>query len=218
MHQEANKAMTTSTLNDSKTQFLGAAIDVIRAKGYDATTVDDLCAKAGLSKGSFFHHFKSKEDLAVAAAQAWSDHARTLFADAHYHQLDDPLERLLAYVDMRISLIHGEFCEFTCLAGTMTQEIYQTNPRIRDACAQAIDSHAQTLETDIGAAIEKYGIHAEWTAASLALHTQAVIQGAFVVAKAQNRSGAAADSLIHLKRYLSLLFSQPVSKEQSNEQ
>jgi TetR/AcrR family transcriptional repressor of nem operon len=218
MHQEANKAMTTSTLKDSRAQFLGAAIDVIRAKGYEATTVDDLCAKAGLTKGSFFHHFKSKEDLAVAAAQAWSEYARTLFADADYHRLDDPLERLLAYVDMRTDLIRGEVCEFTCLAGTMAQEIYQTRPRIRDACAEAIGSHAQTLEADIGAAIGKYGLHPEWTAGSLALHVQAVIQGAFVVAKAQNRADVAVDCLTHLKRYLSLLFSQPVSKEQSHEQ
>jgi DNA-binding transcriptional regulator YbjK len=53
----------------SRKKLLDAALYVIRAKGYEATTVDDICAAAELSKGSFFHHFKSKEDLALAAAE-----------------------------------------------------------------------------------------------------------------------------------------------------
>lgn len=52
--------------------LLEAAFTVIRTKGYAATTVDDVCAKAELSKGAFFHHFSSKEEMAVAAAQHWS--------------------------------------------------------------------------------------------------------------------------------------------------
>jgi Bacterial regulatory proteins, tetR family len=45
---------------------LDAAVQVIRAKGYSAMTIDDVCLAAGLTKGSFFHHFKSKEELALA--------------------------------------------------------------------------------------------------------------------------------------------------------
>jgi TetR/AcrR family transcriptional regulator, transcriptional repressor for nem operon len=41
---------------------------VIRSKGYSAATIEDICQTAGLTKGSFLHHFKSKEELALAAA------------------------------------------------------------------------------------------------------------------------------------------------------
>ncbi len=65
----------------TKPSLLEAALTVIRMKGYAATTVDDICAEAGLSKGAFFHHFTSKEDLAVAAANYWSE-TTSAFAEA----------------------------------------------------------------------------------------------------------------------------------------
>ena len=52
--------------HESKRKLLDAALKVIREKGYCATRIDDVCAEAGLTKGSFFHHFKTKEELAVA--------------------------------------------------------------------------------------------------------------------------------------------------------
>ena len=51
--------------HESKTKLLQAAIRVIRVKGYTATRVDDVCEAAGLTKGSFFPHFDSKEELAL---------------------------------------------------------------------------------------------------------------------------------------------------------
>ena len=66
--------------------------------------------------------------------------------------------------------------------------------------------HAATLE-DIAEAMRKYGFDdSQWSARSLALHTQAVIQGAFVLAKAKGGPEIAAASLDHLRRYLELLF------------
>src|SRR5947208_1723306 len=81
------------TKQDAKAKLLDAALSVIRTKGYSATTVDELCAAAGVTKGAFFHHFKSKEELAVAAADHWSETTGALFAQASYHDCADPLER-----------------------------------------------------------------------------------------------------------------------------
>lgn len=195
--------------HQSKTKLLDAALQVIRTKGYVATRVEDVCEAAGLTKGSFFHHFKSKEDLALAAAEHWSEVTSALFATAPYHAPADPLERLLAYVDFRKAILRGELPEFTCLVGTMVQEVYETNPAIRDACAKSIVGHAATLEQDIADAMHKYGVEGSFTPRSLALYTQATIQGAFVLAKAQNSADVAADCIDHLRRYLELLFSSP---------
>ena len=57
---------TAQPPHQSKAKLLDAAVRVIRTKGYIATTVDDLCHAAGVTKGSFFHHFDSKEQLAIA--------------------------------------------------------------------------------------------------------------------------------------------------------
>lgn len=191
----------------ARDKLLAAAIDEVRAKGYSATTVDELCQVAGVTKGAFFHHFKSKDDLAVAAAEYWSETTGQVFANAAYHRLDDPVDRVLGYVAFRKTLLRGrDVPAFTCLVGTMVQEAYATHPPVRGACAESILGHAAVLEADIAAALAATGVKVRGGARGLALHTQAVIQGAFILAKATGEARVAAASLDHLRRYLELLF------------
>lgn len=192
--------------SSAKTKLLDAALYAIRAKGYSATTVDDICQSAGVTKGAFFHHFSSKEGLAVEAAAHFSSMAGGFFSSAAYRSLTDPVERLLGYVDFRKAILQGGLPEFTCLLGTMVQEAYETHPPIREACDKGISDHAATLEADIAEAMGKYGIDARWSAQSLALYMQAVIQGAFILAKAKEGPDVAAACLDHLRRYLEMLF------------
>jgi TetR/AcrR family transcriptional regulator, transcriptional repressor for nem operon len=193
-------------VKDAKRKLLDAALGDIRRKGYAATTVDDLCRAAGVTKGAFFHHFRSKEELGVAAAAHFGEMAAGVFAEAPYRLPADPRERVLAYVDFRREILQGELPEYTCLLGTMVQELYATHPAIRDACAREIAGHAATLEDDIAAAVAASGRAVDGSPASLALHIQAVLQGAFVLAKATDGPNVAADSLRHLRRYLQMLF------------
>ncbi|GLS37339.1 TetR family transcriptional regulator [Mesorhizobium tianshanense] len=190
----------------ARIRLLEAARDIIRAKGFAATTVDDLCKTAAVTKGAFFHNFGSKDALGVAAAEFWAETTSGFFAAASYHDPADALERILAYVAFRKAIIAGDLAAFTCLVGTMAQEVYASSPDIRDACGRSIFGHTATLEADIEAARRDHGIAGDWTAESLARHTQAVIQGAFILAKAGNDPALARESLDHLDRYIRHLF------------
>lgn len=207
---------TVETQHESKTRLLDAALYLIRAKGYSATRVEDICERAGLSKGSFFHHFKTKEELAVAAAAHFSEMAEELFGQAPYRSLSDPLDRLLGYIRFRKAILQGELPQFTCLLGTMVQEAYDTHPQIREACERYIVVHAETLEADIAEARLRHNVSGDWTARSLAFYTQAVLQGAFILAKAQHSAAIAAECLDHLYRYVEMLFhcSDPAKEKQ----
>jgi TetR/AcrR family transcriptional regulator, transcriptional repressor for nem operon len=191
---------------DARKALLEAATRLVRVQGFAATSVDELCRAAGVTKGAFFHHFASKEALGVAVARHWSETTGALFATAPYHLLEDPVHRILAYIDFRKVLLQGEVPDFTCLVGTLVQEAYESSPAIRDACAASIFDHARTLEADIAEAIETRGIGGGWSAASLARHTQAVLQGAFILSKAQGDPAVAAEQCDHLRRYVTLLF------------
>ena len=96
----------------------------------------------------------------------------------------------------------------------MVQEIYDTNPDIREACEASISTHAAKIEGDIAEAMKRYRIRAPWSAESLALHTQAVLQGAFILAKAKGGPEIAAASIDHLRRYIELLF-QPATRKRT---
>ena len=141
----------------------------------------------------------------MEAAEHWSRTTGDLFAAAPYHGLADPLDRVLGYIDFRAWLLKGEVEGFTCLVGTMVQEAFATSPAIRDACDASISGHAAKLEADIAQAMEQRG-RTDVSARSLALHTQAVLQGAFILAKARGGPDVAVESLGHLKRYVQLLF------------
>ena len=199
----------TETQHDSKVRFLDAALHVIRAKGYSATRIEDICEAAKLTKGSFFHHFDGKEELALAAAAHFAGMADALFATAPYQRAADPLERLLGYVDFRIAILQGSLPEFTCLLGTMVQETYETHPAIRAACDQAMSSHIAVLTRYVEAAKKRYAPRASWSPESVGYFIQGVLQGSFILAKAKQSPKVARGNLDHLRCYLKFLFNQP---------
>jgi TetR/AcrR family transcriptional repressor of nem operon len=197
----------------SKERLLDAAVHVIRSKGYAAATVDDICHHAGVTKGSFFHHFKSKDDLTLATVAHWRAMTEAFFASAPYHHAEDPLDRLFGYLDFRASILTGELADYTCLLGTLVQETYSTHPDIRAACDLALSSHIAALTRDLEAAKAVYAPGAPWSAESVATFIQAVLQGSFIFAKARQGPNVVRDNLEHLRRYLRLLFNNTAAPE-----
>ena len=190
----------------ARIKLLDAAHAVVRRKGYAATSVDEICAAAGVTKGAFFHHFPSKEALGVAAAEQWTNRAAPMFEFPPYAQLADPLDRYLGHIDFRLAMLEGPVAEFTCFVGTMLQESFATSDPIRVACDASISAYCERLAIDIQQALDKYETTHAVTAFGLAHHTQAVLQGAFIMAKAKNDPEIARDSVTHLKCYVEMLF------------
>lgn len=198
--------MSPRNAAETRNKLLAAARDVIRAKGYSATTVDDICAAAGVTKGGFFHHFAGKEQLGIAAAEHFDEMATAIFAAAGYRAFPDPRDRVLGYVDFRAAMLAGEIPQYTCLLGTMVQEVYDTHPELAAACDRGMSNHVRELARDIASAKEKYAPDAPWSPESLGYHMQSVLQGAFIFTKAKHDPAVARESLAHLRRYIESLF------------
>src|SRR6266478_3420888 len=74
-------------LPETKRKLLDAGVSLMRHRGFNATTVDEVCAEAGVTKGGFFHYFKSKDDLATAAVDRFYEMKAKQFADAPFRGL-----------------------------------------------------------------------------------------------------------------------------------
>ena len=199
----------------ARDRLLEAGVKLIREQGFAATSVEQLCKAAGVTKGGFFHHFASKEALGVALAEYWSTSTGGFFAEAPFHHHKHALDRVLGYIDLRLLLLSGPPESFSCVAGTMLQESFRSSEAIRRACEDSIMGNARAIEPDIAEAIADAGTIVT-DAASLSRHIQTVLQGAFILAKSQAPALAAAqaqESVGHLRRYIELLFQTSVKVE-----
>lgn len=185
---------------NSRARLLQAAIDVIRVKGYANTRVDDIAAGAGVTKGSFFHHFATKEACAREAVAFWSAQSQAAFDGSSHRGPRRPAARVLAYIDSRIAQLGGEVSTYACYVGTVLQEVHDTHPQLAAESAASILGQAALLEEDLSAALG--GDRTE--AHDLAIHIEATVQGALLIAKAEGGGKAAKKSLGHLRRYLQL--------------
>src|SRR5260370_18181133 len=84
--------------SDAKERLTDAAMDLIGENSYGATSVDAICERADVRKGSFYYFFKSKSELAAAALEAdWKK--RKVDMDSIFSPTVPPLERLERYFD-----------------------------------------------------------------------------------------------------------------------
>lgn len=190
----------------TKQKLLDAAQELMLAKGYTATSVDEICEAAGLTKGSFFHYFEGKEHLGRVVAQRFYASMHQIFQSAPFHQKKDPLDRVFGRVDFLIELSRSPHAAKGCLLGTFVQELSDTHPKIRSVCASCFDDAAESLKQDLDEAKAKYAPRARWSTQSLAEHLTAVMQGAIILAKAKQDRRVVEESLLHFKEYLKCVF------------
>ena len=189
----------------AKARLLDAAQALMLARGFAATTVDEICHQAKLTKGSFFHYFKSKDALGQALLRRFCETGDQLHRSLCGSERD-PLKRVYRYIDEMIRLSRGPVMGKGCLLGTFAQELSDTHPDIRKMCSEAFSSWAVKLAADLQQAKRMYAPRAAFNPHSLAEHFIAVLEGAQILSKTQQDSRIIRKSLEHFKAYLKTLY------------
>ncbi len=188
----------------TRQRLLEAAIGLSLEKGFGDTTVADVCERAELTKGAFFHHFSGKEAMGRAVLEAWVAYGGRTYAAAPFWDEADPLDRLYGYVDFTVEQIRTGPCG--CLVGIYSQELWQSHPELRADCEAAFTDWADGLAQLIEEAKLRHAPEASFDPRSLAYHFIAVFEGGLILARAHERPELVAEQLEHFKRYVRSLF------------
>jgi len=176
------------------------------AKGYEATSVEEICETADLTKGSFFHYFETKEELGKAVLERFCRQQQERMQTASFHAKRDPLERIEGMLGFMIQMSKEPMAKQGCLLGTFSQELAKTHPEIRRCCAEQFQGWTEGLKRDLDEAKAMYVPKGSIDTRSLAEHLIAVIEGSLILVKANQDTTVMAKNLRHFQRYLRTLF------------
>jgi len=198
----------------TKEKLLDVAHGLFLNQGFSATSIDKICRAAKVTKGGFFHYFKSKDELGKAVLERFCAASHSIMKEAGCcEKTPDPLERVFANLDGVVHYVKSSSASKGCLIATFTQEMSGSNPQIQAMCAEGLKGWAAMIKKDLQLAQKKYVPRARLDIAGLADYCVAVVEGAQVMAKATKSPAVIGKNIEHLKRYLEILFKKTKPKE-----
>jgi TetR/AcrR family transcriptional repressor of nem operon len=169
--------------NQSKERVLAAAKELFLARGYAATTVDAICEKAGLTKGSIYYFFDSKEDLGLAVLDWSLRRGVQMLASGPYVRIVDPLEKAFAFLK-HLEKCSPELWNGGCLLGSFALELADTNSRMQQAVARMFQALADEIAAKLQPIAARCAGKRAPSASELADTLLGTIEGSIILAKA----------------------------------
>ena len=197
---------TKKTDSAKRVKLLEAAQRLMLAKGFTATSVEEICEAAGVTKGSFFHYFASKENLGKAVLDYFMTTMLKAVSDSPYFRKNDPLERVYGYIDFMIEISRDPERQSGCLLGNFSQVLSDTHPDIRALCSGHFTWWAETLRHELDEANKRHKIKKSVDARVLAEHFIALFEGSLMLAKTHHDIGIIERNLRNYKQYLKSVF------------
>ena len=194
----------------TRTSIMDAAEALILGRGFAATSVDEMIERAGITKGAFFYHFKTKADLAHALVER--------FAARDVAQLDDKLaraERLardpLQQVLVFVGLFQEEMALLTdpgvgCLFASYCYEAQLFDDAILAIIRATMTHWRERFGAKLAEVMALYPPRLPVTAESLADQINTIFEGSFLMSRMFGDPRLVAEQLGHYRNYLELLF------------
>lgn len=196
---------TPRTNPATKEKLLETAQQLMLAKGYTATSVDDICKEAGFTKGGFFHYFKGKEDLGKTVLERYVLTMFQAVQKAPFLKKSDPLQRIYGYVDFMIQISKDPARRSGCLLGNFAQVLADTHPELRTQCAAHFGRWSELLKRELDEAKAVHKVKG-LDSGALADHFIALFEGSLMLAKTRQDVDVIASNLSQFKNYLKSIF------------
>jgi TetR/AcrR family transcriptional regulator, transcriptional repressor for nem operon len=194
----------------NRERILDAAQRLVLERGFAATSVDAVIAEASASKGGFFHHFRSKNELGLALLERYAAADKRLldeFMAAAEAETEDAAEQLVAFV-RHFEQVAAELAPTQpgCLFVSFIYESQIAGDASGDLIADSIRDWRERLLEKLEAAARLHPPATPVDLASLADHVFTVFEGGFILARAMDEPDHLPAQLAHVRHYLELLF------------
>lgn len=197
-------------LPDKKYKLIVSALNLMLAKGYYATTIDDICVDAGVTKGSYFHYFKNKEDIAKASLDYFTALQRTVFEEGPHHQEHDAWRKLHLFLDYYKVIADHPDLPNSCLASTFIQELSDEFPDIKLQCEQNFDINASLLEDILLQCQQQYKPIQNFDAKQTSQFFTSLYQGSLLYSRVKLDNAILKQNIDQFRQYINCIFNQSV--------
>lgn len=174
---------------ETRAKLVGATVQLILKQGFAATSVEQICAEAGVTKGSFFHHFENKEAIGKAAVAWWGDFGTQLYAEAWRDAGLDPLEQLHRMLDIMSGFTERPDQVCTCVVGMLSQELAQSHPAMRVECERQLDLWTANVAKMLQQAKARHPPKIDFDPTEVAWFLNSLWQGSMLVGKTRGDPG-----------------------------
>jgi TetR/AcrR family transcriptional regulator, transcriptional repressor for nem operon len=188
--------------------MLAAAKELSLARGYRATTVDTICEKAGLTKGSFYHFFESKEELGLAVLDWSLQRGGKILGNGPHQEIADPIERAMAFLE-HLANCSWELWSGGCPLGSFSLELADTNPRMQRAVSDMFQAVEDTFAERLEPLVARADGNQNPTAHELAEQLLGILEGSIVLAKAHRDPSRIPKAIRGFRAALANLNAQP---------
>lgn len=200
----------------TRQKLVAATVRLMLKQGFAGTSVEEICTDAGVTKGSFFHHFESKEAIGKAAVEWWGQMGTSLYSAAWDDDDADPLDQVHHMLDIMAGFTRRSDEPCICMVGMMTQELAATNPVMRDACEKELNVWTENVARMLKAAKSQHRPDAAFDPEEVAWFLNSLWQGSMLVGKARQSQAMIRANLELARSYVDSLFGRtPKSRSES---
>jgi TetR/AcrR family transcriptional repressor of nem operon len=178
--------------SDTRERIVTTGLTLMHARGYNAVGVQDICAEAGVHKGSFYYYFPSKQNLAIAIIDRFWENFHTEILIPAFDDDLPPLARFQRFCNMVCQLMRSSSLNDMdplngCLLGNFSLELSRQDEVIRNKLKDIFERFVAVFEHTLNDALEA-GEVPQIDTCAVAQELVAYYEGAAVLAKAYDNT------------------------------
>jgi len=172
-------------------------------QGYAATGIAEILSRAKANSGSFYHFFKTKEQLLLAVLEFYIQSLDPIVVQPVFGQVEDPIERVFGILEFYRRNLLATSCSYGCPIGRLALEIPEYQFRVHKRLADNFDGWTAAVEKCLADAGDR--LPKDTNLKTLSQFVLTVMEGGVMQARAHRAIGPFDASVEHLRAYFRML-------------